>query len=233
MPNDLAVENHVRPPTDSPDAPAWRHRSAIPERYLQHRDQADRERQSLVLLAQAGDSRAVAELYEIYNDMVFRFIYFRVGNRQLSEDIASDTWVRALKRLGSYVDQGKDIGAWLITIARNLVADHFKSGRYRLEVTTGDVLDASDDRPSIGAEGDPAQCVTDHVTNLTLVAALQDLNEEQREVLVLRFLKGLSVAETARVMRKNEGAIKALQYRATASMRRHPDIQTLMASFSA
>ena len=97
---------------------------------------------ALVERAQAGDAEAFGLIYDRYVDTVFRFIYFRVGNRPLAEDLTSDTFLRALKRIGSFTWQGRDLGAWLVTIARNLVADHFKSGRYRLEVTTGDVLDA-------------------------------------------------------------------------------------------
>ena len=173
---------------------------------------------ALVERAQAGESAAFGLIYDRYVDMVFRFIYFRVGNRQLAEDLTSDTFLRALKRIGSFTWQGRDLGAWLVTIARNLVADHFKSGRYRLEVTTGDVLDA--DREDRGPEGSPEAAVVDHITNVALLRAVKQLNPEQQECIVLRFLQGFSVAETARAMGKNEGAIKALQYRAVRALAR-------------
>ncbi len=172
----------------------------------------------LVVRAQRGETEAFGLIYDKYVDAVFRFIYFRVGNRQLAEDLTSDTFLRALKRIGSVQWQGRDLGAWLVTIARNLVADHFKSGRYRLEMTTGDVLDA--DRPDRGPEGSPETVVVDHITNVALLTAVKQLNAEQRECIVLRFLQGFSVAETAHAMRKNEGAIKALQYRAVRALHR-------------
>jgi RNA polymerase sigma-70 factor, ECF subfamily len=173
---------------------------------------------SLVERAQAGDAEAFGRIYDRYLDTVFRFIYFRVGNRQLAEDLTADTFLRALKRIGSFTWQGRDPGAWLVTIARNLVADHFKSGRYRLEVTTGDVLDA--DREDRGPEGSPEAAVVDHITNVALLTAVKQLNPEQQECIVLRFLHGFSVAETAQAMGKNEGAIKALQYRAVRALAR-------------
>jgi RNA polymerase sigma-70 factor (ECF subfamily) len=172
----------------------------------------------LVERAQAGDAEAFGLLYDRYFDTVFRFVYFRVGNRQLAEDLTADTFLRALKRIGSFTWQGRDLGAWLVTIARNLVADHFKSGRYRLEVTTGDVLDA--ERAESGPEGSPESAVVDHVTNVALLKAVKQLNPEQQECIVLRFLQGFSVAETAQAMGKNEGAIKALQYRAVRTLAR-------------
>lgn len=173
---------------------------------------------ALVERAQAGDSQAFGLIYDRYIETVFRFIYFRVGNRQLAEDLTSDTFLRALKRIGSFTWQGRDLGAWLVTIARNLVADHFKSGRYRLEVTTGDVLDA--EREDRGPEGSPEAAVVDHITNVALLTAVKQLNPEQQECIVLRFLQGFSVAETAQAMNKNEGAIKALQYRAVRALAR-------------
>jgi RNA polymerase sigma-70 factor (ECF subfamily) len=173
---------------------------------------------TMVERAQRGETAAFGEIYDRYVDTVFRFIYFRVGNRPLAEDLTSDTFLRALKRIGSFTWQGRDLGAWLVTIARNLVADHFKSGRYRLEVTTGDVLDA--DREDRGPEGSPESAVVDHITNVTLLTAVKQLNPEQQECIVLRFLQGFSVAETAQTMGKNEGAIKALQYRAVRALHR-------------
>jgi len=173
---------------------------------------------ALVERAQSGDAEAFGEIYDRYVDTVFRFVYFRVGNRQLAEDLTADTFLRALKRIGSFTWQGRDLGAWLVTIARNLVADHFKSGRYRLEITTSDVLDA--DREDRGPEGSPEAAVVNHITNVALLAAVKQLNPEQQECIILRFLQGFSVAETAQAMGKNEGAIKALQYRAVRALAR-------------
>lgn len=173
---------------------------------------------AVVQRAQDGDQKAIAHLYQRYQNTIFRFVYFRVGNRPIAEDIAQDAWVRALKRLPSYEYQNKDLGAWLVTIARNLIADYFKSGRYRLEVTTGDVLDPN--REERGPEGHPELTVVGHLSNVALLTAVKKLNPEQQECIVLRFLHGLNVAETATAMGKQEGAIKALQYRAVRSLAR-------------
>jgi len=210
-PADTVVEEKdEKPATTGGSAPAPRQRPDPSD--------AAAEVWALVERAQAGDAEAFGRIYDRYLDTVFRFIYFRVGNRQLAEDLTADTFLRALKRIGSFTWQGRDPGAWLVTIARNLVADHFKSGRYRLEVTTGDVLDA--DREDRGPEGSPEAAVVDHITNVALLTAVKQLNPEQQECIVLRFLHGFSVAETAQAMGKNEGAIKALQYRAVRALAR-------------
>lgn len=195
-------------------------RAAEPATYPSRPDAGDAAAEvwALVERAQAGESEAFGLLYDRYVDTVFKFIYFRVGNRQLAEDLTSDTFLRALKRIGSFTWQGRDLGAWLVTIARNLVADHFKSGRHRLEVATGDVLET--DKEDRGVEGTPETAVVNHITNVTLLTAVKQLNPEQQECIVLRFLQGFSVAETAQAMGKNEGAIKALQYRAVRALAR-------------
>jgi RNA polymerase sigma-70 factor (ECF subfamily) len=205
-------------PVPAPAPPAQRTAPEAPFPSRPAPDDAAAEVWALVERAQGGDADAFGLIYDRYLDTVFRFIYFRVGNRPLAEDLTADTFLRALKRIGSFTWQGRDLGAWLVTIARNLVADHFKSGRYRLEVTTGDVLDA--DREDRGPEGSPELAVVDHITNVALLTAVRQLNPEQQECIVLRFLQGFSVAETAQAMGKNEGAIKALQYRAVRALHR-------------
>ncbi len=171
---------------------------------------------SIVRRAQDGDPDAFGELYDRYIDLVYRYVYFRVAGHALAEDLTSETFLRALRRIGSFQWQGRDFGAWLVTIARNLIADHYKSGRYRLEVATGDILETGGDRATDGPEGE----VLDGLTNAELLEAVRQLGSEQQECIVLRFLHGLSVAETAAAMGKNEGAIKALQYRAVRSLGR-------------
>jgi RNA polymerase sigma-70 factor (ECF subfamily) len=162
----------------------------------------------LVHRTQAGDAEAFGELYDHYVTMVHRYVYHRVGDRAMAEDVTSETFVRALRRIDSLSFQGRDVGAWLVTIARNIILDHVKSSRYRLEVTTADMRDA--DRATDG----PEDAVVAHLTNQQLLECVQQLGSEQQECIVLRFLHGLSVSETAQIMGKKDGAIKALQHRA-------------------
>lgn len=162
----------------------------------------------LVAAAQQGDQGAFGQLYDRYVDVVFRFVLFRVGDRPLAEDLTSETFLRALRRISSVSYQGRDVGAWFVTIARNLVLDHVKSSRYRLEMTTADILDSSaDDRG-------PEHEVVEEATATELMRCVAQLGRDQQECIMLRFMQGLSVSETAAVMGRNEGAVKALQHRA-------------------
>jgi RNA polymerase sigma-70 factor (TIGR02952 family) len=196
---------HVAPPGRRSGEPGDDERPADPARD---------ELRDIVLRARAGESDAFGVLYDRYVDIVYRFVYYRVGTHALAEDLTSETFLRALRRMSVFTWQGKDFGAWLVTIARNLVLDHFKSSRHRLEICTADLVEI--DRWEEG----PERAVLDDFTHRALFSAVRELGSDQRECLVLRFLHGLSVAETAEIMGKNTGAIKALQYRATRSLAR-------------
>jgi RNA polymerase sigma-70 factor (ECF subfamily) len=170
----------------------------------------------LVERARDGDPTAFASLYDRYVERVYRFVVYRVGgDSALAEDITSEVFLRALRKIKGFTWQGRDVGAWFLTIARNLVLDHFKSGRHRLE--------------SVGFEAPPAGGVGDEVvdaedealsriTNKDLYKAISRLGSEQQEVIYWRFLQGYSVGETAAAMGKSDGAIKALQYRAVKAL---------------
>lgn len=184
---DAVVEPAVAPPPPPEDAPdVW----------------------DWVRRTQAGDAEAFGLLYDHYVALVYRYVHHRVGDRATAEDVTSETFVRALRRIDSLSFQGRDVGAWLVTIARNIVLDHVKSSRYRLEVATADMRDA--DRATDG----PEDAVLAHLTHRELLACVQRLGSEQQECIVLRFIHGLSVSETAEIMGKKDGAIKALQHRA-------------------
>jgi len=162
----------------------------------------------LVSRAQAGDGEAFGQLFLRYKDMVYRYLYYRVGDQATAEDFTSETFLRALRRIGTITYQGRDIGAWFVTIARNIVFDHAKSARHRLEVTIPETIEHTD----------PGPCLEDSVisalTTERLMRALNTLGSDQRECLMLRFIQGMSVTETAEIMGRNSGAIKALQHRA-------------------
>ena len=178
---------------------------------------ASAEAWELVTAAQEGDSAAFGLLYDRYVDVVYRYVLFRMGDRDLAEDVTSETFLRALRRITSVSYQGRDVGAWFVTIARNLILDHMKSSRFRLEVVTDEVTEPGAAPISgIGAQAQagPEQEAISRATRTELLRCVAKLGDDQRECVVLRFMQGLSVAETAAIMNRNEGAIKALQHRA-------------------
>jgi RNA polymerase sigma-70 factor (ECF subfamily) len=169
---------------------------------------------ALVDRAREGDPDAFAALYDRYVERVYRFVLYRVhGDSALAEDVTSEVFLRALRKIKGFTWQGRDVGAWFLTIARNLVLDHFKSGRSRLEILGIENPAAHDDR-ILDAEDEALA----RVSSQDLYKAIAQLGTEQQEVIYWRFLQGYSVAETAAAMGKSDGAIKALQYRAVKAL---------------
>ncbi|HYF72560.1 MAG TPA: sigma-70 family RNA polymerase sigma factor [Nocardioides sp.] len=176
-------------------------------------DEAERTRLiALVELARKGDSEAFGLLYDHYQPSVYRFLFYRTRSGTLAEDLTSETFFRALRSMNNFRWQGKDFGAWLMTIARNLATDHFKAGRTRLELTTED-MGLHDD-----ATDGPESSVLAGLTNEILLRALTELPPEQRDCLVMRFLQGMSIAETAAVLGRSDGAVKQLQLRGVRNL---------------
>lgn len=167
---------------------------------------------ALVDLAKDGDAEAYGQLYDHYVSGVFRFIYYRVSSQQLAEDLTSETFVRALRAIQRFNWQGKDFGAWLTTIARNLVADHFKSSRARLEIVTETIPEG---RATVASPEDEVLAL---ISNEMLFEAVNSLPNEQRDCVLMRFIQGLSIAQTAAALGRSEGAIKQLQLRAVRSL---------------
>ncbi len=162
----------------------------------------------LVRRTQAGDPEAFGRLYGHYVPLVHRFVLHRVGDRAHAEDVTSETFTRALRGIDSLSFRGRDVGGWLVTIAGNIIRDHAKSSRSRLEVTTADMRDVD-----LSTDG-PEDAVVARLTHEQLLACVRQLGGEQRVCIALRFLQGLSVSETAAVMGKRDGAVAALQHRA-------------------
>lgn len=175
-------------------------------------EQADADRlRALVDLARAGDAEAFGQLYDHYVTGIFKFIYYRVGSRQFAEDLTSETFMRALRSIQRFTWQGRDFGAWLTTIARNLVADHHKSGRSRLEFVTDDLPET---QTASGTEATVMRQLNDEM----LFDAINTLSDEQRDCVLMRFIQELSVAQTAAALGRSEGAVKQLQFRAIRNL---------------
>lgn len=176
----------------------------------------DPELKTLVADAKNGSQAAFAGIYDRYVDQTFGYIYRRVGHRQTAEDLTGDVFFRAFRRLDTFEWQGVDLGAWIMTIARNRVHDHFKSARFRLERST----DETPDTPHTDID-DPERVSVARDMARSLGHALEQLKDDHREVIELRFIHNMNVAETAEVMGRTVGATKALQYRALRALAEH------------
>jgi RNA polymerase sigma-70 factor (ECF subfamily) len=175
----------------------------------------------LIDAAKAGDREAFGTLYGIYWPTVRGFIGRRVPNPTVADDLAQDVFRRTLASMPQYEHRGINFSAFVVTIARNLVADHYKSAAVRTH------CDELPEMAAVDRWTDPEHCATHSAVASTLAAALDRLSVAQRMCVELRFLRGMSMSEIADVVGKNEGAVKALLARATGALRRDPTVEAL------
>ena len=153
----------------------------------------------------------LTDLYHEYYDRIARYAYVRLGNRADAEDIAGETFLKALKSLDSYEERGAPMQAWLFRIARNLVMDHFRRAQRKPTVPIGDFDTAGDDNPA----GDVERKLEMERVN----AAMAELTPDQQEVLRLRFHAGLNSAEAAAVLQKSDVAVRQMQHNGIRKLR--------------
>ncbi len=166
---------------------------------------------------QDSDPAAFDGLYLLFADRVYRYLLARLGDVDMAEEVTSQVFLRLIEKVYMYRIAPKDnaaiFSAWLYRMAYNKMVDVLRSQR---RVNLVELKHAE------RVMGDnPEEAIHARVDNQEIFSKLQLLNEQQREVLVLRFIEELSIAETAQVMQKSEGAVKALQHRALASLRRY------------
>ena len=167
---------------------------------------------ALLKRAKAKDPAALGELYDRYAPKMYAYIYRRVGEAALAEDLTSELFLRVLKAVQNERAWRDSFVAWLYRIAHNLVVDAYRR--------RPPPLVAIDDLPIESDEGDPAEVVQDAVDRTQLRAALGKLTTDQQQVLALRFGEGLTAKEAAQVVNKTTGAVEAMQHRALAALRR-------------
>ena len=168
----------------------------------------------LVILAQQGDQMAFASLYEQYRPLVYRFLRRRLdGSDEVVEDLTEDVFVKVYEKLNRYVERGLPFTAWLYRISHNHLVDYLRS-LPRMNATS---LDAVTEVPERAASAAFSRVLD----RQSLEPALARLTPEQREAIELRFIEGMSVAETAASMGRSDEAVKKLQARALANLRRY------------
>jgi RNA polymerase sigma-70 factor (ECF subfamily) len=165
----------------------------------------------------ASDPAAFDGVYLLFADRVYRYLLARLGDPEMAEEVTAQVFLRLIEKIDIYRISPQDnvaiFSAWLYRLAHNKMVDVMRSRKraqeasldQALHVTVGRLIDAVEDRLDFER----------------ILDKLQLLNDQQREVILLRFMEDLSIAETAQVMQKSEGAVKALQHRALESLRRH------------
>jgi len=157
----------------------------------------------------AGDPQAWERCYRSWYPRLFSYAYRRLGDREAAADIASETFVRALREVGRYDPRRLSLAGWLFRLAHDRTVDHIRRQYRRRTVPLDPVAEqmAEDTSEAQTERGD-------------LLLALSRLTDDQQAVLLLRFYVGLSAEEAGKVMGKPAGAVRALQFRALRQLRR-------------
>ncbi len=162
--------------------------------------------------AKAYDPEALAELYDRYAPKMYAYIYRRVGEATVAEDLTGELFLRVLRSVRNEQAWRESFSAWLYRIAHNLVVDHFRR--------QPGMLPESADESFPALQGDPMSQAERVQAFEQLRGAIARLTPHQQQVIALRFGEGMTAAQVARVMNKTSGAVEALQHRALASLRR-------------
>ena len=167
----------------------------------------------LLAAAMKYDEAALGELYDRYEAKIFNYIYRRTGDEALAEDFTAQVFLKMLESIRDQKAWHSSFSGWLYRIAHNLVIDH-----YRRKGKQG-MVDIEEAAPVAPEAQNPEVAVEHTLDAERLRAAIHRLTDEQAEVVSLRFLEGYSISEVAAMMNRTEGAVKALQYRAVATLR--------------
>lgn len=170
--------------------------------------------------------RQFEKFYNKHLDKIFRFVFFRVGaNRDLAEDLVSEIFLKALKNFDSY-DEEKSKSAWIMTIARNHLANYWRDKKESVVLPENDGREFEDGEMSIrSSETLPIQVnisqdsLKQREISLELEKMLSFISETDREIVTLHYLSGYSYAEISQIMEMSETAVKVASHRAIKKMR--------------
>lgn len=172
-------------------------------------DQTDAD---LVMEAKRGNAGAAGRLYDRHHLSIFNYIYARTSHRQVAEDLTGEVFIRMIRHLSEYEERGIPFRAWLYRIASNLVKDHYRrSENAPLPLFAAEEVNAPMNSPD--------SVVEQTLTIASVQKALAAIDEAQRDVVILRFLAGMSLKEVALTLDKSVGAVKSLQHRGLLALR--------------
>lgn len=160
--------------------------------------------------AQTGDQEAFGRIYDHFADKIYRFIYFRVGHKEVAEDVLSDTFVKSWQKINQ-INTPAALSGWLYQIAKNNIIDY-----YRLKK---ELVALSEVEEFLEDEANPVDTVSISIQQNRVLNILTELPPDQQQVIKYRFFEDLSNEEIAYVMSKTEGAIRVLQHRAIIKLK--------------
>jgi RNA polymerase sigma-70 factor (ECF subfamily) len=174
--------------------------------------------QADLVAARQREPAAVTRVYTAYAPSLFRFFMAEVGNRHEAQDLTGGVFLSAIEALPGFRGPVEALGGWLFRIARNDLYDYRR--KQARSPGLAPLEDHLDEAAVAAGAVDPQELAIERLEGSRVMAALQQLSEDQRDVLLLRMAGGLTAPEVAAVLHKTTGAVKALQHRGLASLAR-------------
>lgn len=176
-------------------------------------DQEKREKDyELVRQAQNGQEKAFGELYQLYMKPLYRFVYSKVGNQEVAEDLTQTTFLKMLESLSSF-SFGSSFKTWLYRIALNTVMDHWRS------VYKGRTLPLEDFIGILKANSEEIDQEEQQKKEKLVHEVIMELSPREQRILELRFLQGYSIKEVAQELELSLSNVKVIQHRAIRKAR--------------
>lgn len=182
-----------------------------------------KEIEDLVLKAQDGDQEAFAKIYDIFVDPIYRYVFYRVKSGE-AEDLVGTIFLKVWEHIRKYQSGQHSFSAWIFRIAHNLVIDHYRSVKDR----EFDDLDLN--VPDMKREHNPIKMTESAMHQEVLKMALTKLKKPYQEILIHKFINDLSNPEIAQILRKSEGGLRILQFRALRALRQ--ELQNMGVKFN-
>ena len=182
--------------------------------------QLDKKKDEIALInAAKKDPKAFGELYKVYVERIYNYIFYRTGSAKDAEDLTGKVFFKAMKHINGYKHMGLPFSAWLYRIAHNLVANYHRDRSRKQEISLDSVPGQT--LPQKGMQPETKVVQSQEVERLLIT--IRDLAPNRQELLILKFVDQLSNAEIGRIMRKSEGAIKSLYHRTLLELRERMD----------
>ncbi|MDP2856328.1 MAG: RNA polymerase sigma factor [bacterium] len=172
---------------------------------------SEKEIRQLIKKAKKGDAEAFGLIYDHFLDRIYRFIYLKVTNREETQDLAQQAFMKAWEAINRFEDEGLPFSSWLYRIARNLVIDFYRVQKKNISL---------DESIGVMHPDDLEEQMLKSQEQEEVKRALSDLTDEQRDIIVLRFVDDLSYKEIGKITKKNPAALRILQHRALNKLRK-------------
>lgn len=172
----------------------------------------DRELAELAARARRHEPEAFEQMFDLFFERLRRYAYYKTGNLETAEDMAAETLTRGLESIDGFEDRGGSIGAWLFGIERNLLARHRES-------SSRESFTPIEDAASVAGQLETEGTVLRGLGHEDLYRALASLPDEQRDIVLFRFMEGYDARTVGRLLGKRPGAVRAMQFRALSNLR--------------